>query len=49
MLDTINMVILIFDLLIYKIFDQTTWLSGSLVPEQGSNLCCALGSENAES
>ena len=49
MLDTINMVILIFDLLSLKIFDQATWLAGSLFPEQGLNLCCALGSESAES
>ena len=49
MLDTINMVILIFDLLSFKIFDQATWLAGSLFPEQGLNLCCALGSESAES
>lgn len=43
------MVILIFDLLIFKNFDQATWLAGSLFPEQRSNLCCALGSESAES
>ena len=48
-LDTVNMVIFIFDLLIFKNFDQATWLAGSLFPEQRSNLCCALGSESAES